>query len=612
MEQAPVYYYLLVFLSSLAISCCLTPFIKKLAVATGQIAVPKDTRWHKKETPLLGGISIFIATIVVWIVGLNAEGIKFWSEPYLPFILCATGIFLLGLTDDIVNMDPQHKFAGQMIITSILVFLGFRLDWTFSRTINLFLSILWIVGITNAFNLLDNMDGLSAGIAFIAGGFIFLTLYLSPVHGPFLRPVLFMSAAYLGAVLGFLFYNFNPASIFMGDSGSLFIGFVLACLTILGSTGESAGGSAGRVLSIIAIPILILFIPILDTAFVSVMRKLFRRPISQGGRDHSSHRMVAIGFSERKAVVVLYAFSAGSGIIALGINHLRVGMVVLLATLYLVFVALFWIYLGRVKVYPEKSVLAGGGSGVITPILVEITYKRRLFEVLLDFVLISVAYYASYLLRFEGNIGANFDFFLKSLPIVIACQIFSFYVLGVYKGIWESAGIRDLMGYVRAITAGTVLAILILLGLYRFISFSRAVFAIYWGLMVIMVSLSRLSFRILDEGIRMRNRQGEQTLIYGAGVGGQFALKEIENNKQLGFRLVGFIDDNPRLKGRKIQGYPVIGAGEELEEIIRKHQIKKIIVSFRQNGAEKKKDLKELCLRMGAEVEVMQMRVVIS
>ncbi|MBW1977323.1 MAG: hypothetical protein JRI79_05030 [Deltaproteobacteria bacterium] len=195
---------------------------------------------------------------------------------------------------------------------------------------------------------------------------------------------------------------------------------------------------------------------------------------------------------------------------------------------------------------------------------------------------------------------------------MIACQIFSFYVLGVYKGIWESAGIRDLMGYVRAITAGTVLAILILLGLYRFISFSRAVFAIYWGLMVIMVSLSRLSFRILDEGIRMRNRQGEQTLIYGAGVGGQFALKEIENNKQLGFRLVGFIDDNPRLKGRKIQGYPVIGAGEELEEIIRKHQIKKIIVSFRQNGAEKKKDLKELCLRMGAEVEVMQMRVVIS
>ncbi|MGD2127386.1 MAG: glycosyl transferase [Desulfobacteraceae bacterium] len=581
-------------------------------MATGQVAAPKDSRWHKKETALLGGIAIFVPTLTTWFFAQNYLDWNVLGRPYLPMILCASGMFFLGLTDDIVNMDPQHKLAAQIVITSVLVFFGFRLDWTFSKTINLFLSILWIVGITNAFNLLDNMDGLSAGVAFIAGIFIFLTHFLNGTTNPLEGPVLLMTAAYLGAILGFLIYNFNPASIFMGDAGSLFIGFVMACLTVMGGTNQAVGGSAGHVVSVIAIPILIVFIPILDTGFVSVMRKLFSRPISQGGRDHSSHRMVAIGFSERRAVLVLYGFSGASGVIALAVNTLSTGPSLVLIALYLLFVVFFWIYLARVKVYPGKSILAGEGSRVLTPILVEITYRRRLFEVFLDFVLITVAYYTAYLLRFEGNLGANFDFFLKSLPIMFACQIFSFYVLGVYRGVWESTGIRDLIGYGKAITAGTVMPMLILLFVYRFYSFSRAVFVIYWGLMVILVSLSRLSFRILDEGIRIRNQKGERTLIYGAGVGGEFTLREIENNRDLGLKLVGFVDDNPRLKGRKIKGYPVFGGQEALEEIIRKHHIKKIIISFKANGGEKTKDIKALCLKMGAEVSVMQMRVVIS
>ena len=123
----------------------------------------------------------------------------------------------------------------------------------------------------------------------------------------------------------------------------------------------------------------------------------------------------------------------------------------------------------------------------------EITYRRRLFEVLLDSILITVAYYTAYLLRFEGDIGTNFEFFLKSLPILISCQIFSMYILGVYRGIWESTSLRDLIGYVQAISAGTIMAILIILFLYRFQNFSRAVFVIYWFFMVILVSLWQIS-----------------------------------------------------------------------------------------------------------------------
>jgi UDP-GlcNAc:undecaprenyl-phosphate GlcNAc-1-phosphate transferase len=372
------------------------------------------------------------------------------------------------------------------------------------------------------------------------------------------------------------------------------------------------GDTVTNLLSVIAIPILIVFIPIVDTGFVSFMRKLFRRPISQGGKDHSSHRMVAIGLSERKAVWVLYGFSLASGLIALAIRYLNISLTLVLIAFYLLFVLFFWIYLGRVKVYTEKSILSEESANVLTPILVQITYRRRLFEVLLDGVLISVSYYTAYLLRFEGQVAGDFDFFLKSLPIMLACQTFSFYVMGVYRGIWESTGIADLIGYVKAITIGTVMPMLILLFVYRFESFSRAVFVIYWGIMLILVSLSRLSFRLLDEGVRLPSRKGDRALIYGAGIGGQFALKEIQNNPDLGLQPVGFIDDNPRLRGRKIKGYPVFGGRDDLVDILREQDIKKIVISFRQKGEEKASDIRTLCRNLGAEIDVKLMRLTIS
>jgi UDP-GlcNAc:undecaprenyl-phosphate GlcNAc-1-phosphate transferase len=579
---------------------------------TNQVAVPKDNRWHKKETALFGGIGIYVSTMAVWVLSVTVIDWKHMGMPYLPVMLCSTAVFALGLADDILNMDPQHKLAAQLVIASILLFFGFRLEWTSSETANLFISLVWIVGITNAFNLLDNMDGLSAGIAFIAGIFIFLTYYLNPAVGPAASNVMIMSSAYLGALLGFLIYNFNPASIFMGDAGSLFIGFFMGCLTVMGGGEKNGGGSAGHILSVIAIPILIVFIPILDTGFVSLMRKLFRRPISQGGKDHSSHRMVAIGFSEQKAVLVLYVFSVASGFIALAINHLDIGLSLILIVFYLLFVIFFWIYLAKVKVYPEKSILTEDRRVRITPILIEITYRRRLFEVLLDLVLITIAYYTAYLLRFEGVLGGNFEFFLKSLPIVIACQFLSFYVMGLYRGPWESTGLSDLIDYIKAITAGTVSAILILLFIYRFYSFSRAVFIIYWILLFILLSLSRLSFRLLDEGLRKGGLKGRPTLIYGAGVGGQMVVKELESNTSMGLTIAGFIDDNPRKHKGRIMGYPVFGGIKDLGEIIKSNNIQEIIISFKAEGEEKKREIKQFCRSLGVEIEVCQMKLIIE
>jgi UDP-GlcNAc:undecaprenyl-phosphate GlcNAc-1-phosphate transferase len=451
------------------------------------------------------------------------------------------------------------------------------------------------------------MDGLAAGIAFIAGSFFFLWHLTGPDKGVQFHPFLLLNMAYVGALLGFLVYNFNPASIFMGDAGSLFIGFILGGLPMTGVPGPVRAETSVHILSVIAIPVLILFVPIMDTGFVSFMRKLFRRPISQGGRDHSSHRMVAIGFSERKAVLVLYGFSILSGSIALGINRFDLWVGVLTMVLYLLVVLFFWIYLGKVKVYPEESVLRHPTS--ITTVLIEITYRKRVMEVILDLILIAVAYYAAYLLRFEGDLGLNLEMFLRSLPVLISCQMLSFYVLGVYRGVWETTGPRDLIVYIKAITAGSVGAMLILLFFYRFYSFSRAVFVIYWVVMLILVSLSRLSFRLFEEGVRRRNRHGRPTLIYGAGVGGQLALKEIESNGGLGLQMVGFIDDNPRIHRRSIRGYPVLGGRQHLKEIVIKHGIKDIIVTFKESGPEKAREVKMICRQFGEDLEVKQMKL---
>ena len=597
------------FLFSFIFSAITTPQVRKLALKHNYIAFPRDDRWHKKPTGLLGGVGIYFSMMAGWLImSFILTDADAFILPMLPVALGGTAIFFLGLMDDIFEINPQYKLIGQVIVASFFVLFGFQLGWFTSQTANLVVSIFWIVGITNAFNLLDNMDGLSAGIACISGFFLFLWLQVMPGSHLMVKPVHLFLSAYLGSILGFLIYNFSPASVFMGDAGSLLIGFIIACLSIVEVPSHVQGSTLFNQLSVIVVPCFILFIPILDTAFVSLMRRLFSRSIFQGGQDHSSHRMVAIGFSEKKAVLTLYLFAAISGVLALCIYPLDFGISAVIIVLYLLLVLFFWIYLANVKVYSDKFT----SEGVQIPVFIKAAYWRTLFAILLDLILITIAYYSAYLLRFEWEVGPDFAFFLKSLPILFACQIFSFYIFGVYRRLWWGSRLGDLDVYVKGVTAGTVLAILVLLFLYRFQSFSRAVFVIYWGVMLIFVLFSRFFFKILDEWGYRENRNGTPTLIYGAGIGGLMVVQEIETNHSLGLSIVGFIDDNPLKAGKQIHGYPVLGGHEQLSEIVKKNQIKEIVVSFRHNGSEKKKEIAKWAGNYGLDVSVSLMRLVIG
>src|SRR5262249_41323141 len=218
------------------------------------------------------------------------------------------------------------------------------------------ITIFWLIGITNAINLLDNMDGLATGIAAIASAFLTANFITSGQPTEAL-----MLAVFTGALLGFLIYNSNPASIFMGDSGSMFIGFFLASAPLI----NVAGGRSRSFVPVLAVPILVLFIPIFDTTFVTILRKLSGRAASQGGRDHTSHRLVALGLSEKRAVLMLYGLAALSGLLAVVVRHVKPDVSLALLALFTLGLTLLGVYLAGVKGYDaESQVHAANGSAL--------------------------------------------------------------------------------------------------------------------------------------------------------------------------------------------------------------------------------------------------------
>jgi UDP-GlcNAc:undecaprenyl-phosphate GlcNAc-1-phosphate transferase len=580
----------------LAFLLCLaaTPVVREIAKRKGWIAYPSKQRWHKQPTALLGGVAIYIgiasalflmadfSTIVPHFfrtsdsVNLPSLGAVIW--------LGMTFLFLLGLLDDFLHIKPHTKLVGQILVALLVAFLGFRLHWFVSLTLDTMVTIAWIVGITNAFNLLDNMDGLCAGVGFIAVFFLTILFWVSTPEAALIA----MSVG--GALAAFLIYNFNPATIFMGDCGSLVIGFTLAVLSLYFS--ETQGGSA---LSNFAVPIILLLVPIFDTTLVTLIRMLSGRKASVGGKDHTSHRLVLMGFSEKKAVLFLYTVGSIAGISAMFISSsdtLTSPVVIIPIALSII---LMGIYLSQLRVYPEKefSLLRDRSY---TPILIELTYKRQLIQVILDLCLIAFSYYLAYRLRFSSaDFAIYFKVFLHSLPTVIACKFVAFFTMGTYKGIWGSMGSSDTFVLIKASTLATLLSVVAVTYIYRFTDFSKGIFLIDWLLTSGFLVGTRGSFRIFLDTIKRKTLAGEKALIYGAGRGGELLLREILNNKNLNMQPVGFIDDDSLKIGKRLQGFPILGTFKDLDALLKKYGIGSLLISFNHKDSGQLLVLKRFC-----------------
>lgn len=521
------------------------------------------------------------------IIPLILNGSKASTPPSIctVFWISTTFLFIVGLVDDFKAIKPQTKLICQILVASFISFLGFRLNWFTSMTLDTMVTIAWIVGITNAFNLIDNMDGLCAGIGLIATGCMILLFQASP-----LTDCLITAYALAGALAAFLIFNFKPASIFMGDSGSLVIGFSLALLTLNYSEISTA-----NTISLYAVPLLILMVPIFDTILVSMIRILSGRKASVGGKDHTSHRLVLMGLNERNAVLFLYGVGILSGLSAIFVTRTDNLTSPVVITPMVIALLLMGIYLAQIRVYPEKEFSLLRDKS-FTPILLDITYKKQLLLVILDFGMISFAYYLSYRLRFDSSaFGFYFKVFLNSLPAIIACKLTVFFFFGIYRSMWGYMSTSDVFLYIRASTVASLLSVAAVTFIYRFQDFSKGIVIIDWLLTTGYILASRGSFRLFIETIKRKHLTGTNILIYGAGRGGEILLREILNNPDLHVRPMGFIDDDMRKIGKKIQGYPVLGNLENTAALCQQNNIEEIIVSFKNGKNERLKQLMNIC-----------------
>ena len=590
------------FALALMLSLVFVPLARAIARRVGFVAKPRPDRWHQKPVAMFGGAAI-AASLFISILVFHIQ------KDILILGGAAATMCLVGLVDDIVSLKPATKLIAQIAGASILLFFDYRLNWLHSYTLDLLLTLVWVVGMTNAFNLLDNMDGLCGGIAVIVGG----SLLIGLLPGVGSSPQTFAQARYLamllGAVGGFLVYNVYPASIFMGDAGSFLLGFSFAALTL---STERTIATRTDMLSIVAAPVLVLLIPIFDTTLVTVSRWFWGRRASQGGRDHSSHRLVAIGLSERAAVALLWLLAAVGGAIGIVLDFKSQSWTAAAAGLaFVLAMALFAVYLAGIRVYDDKDTQTDRGA--VTPLVVDFVHRRRVAEVLLDSALVALCYYTAYRLRFGEDphlFAKNFESFYRSLPIVVAVQMVAFFAVGVYRGMWRHFGLIDSLTVARGVFIGAVTAPLLItyIRYFQFLSYSRTVFAIYAVLLLVAVTLSRASFRLAGEFLQRQRRSGTRVVIYGAGDGGGLVISELLREDRDN-RLVGFIDDDPRKAGIRVMGYPVLGGFSALTVLVNSSSIDSIVVSARNMPAERVNNLTTLCSERGVKLSRLRVRL---
>ncbi|MCM3874746.1 MAG: hypothetical protein ND895_28970 [Pyrinomonadaceae bacterium] len=581
--------------SAFVLAVALTPIIRAAARRLGMVAKPKTDRWHKQPTAMLGGVAIWAAVVISYIAFIDKTPIG-WR-----IVVASTFLFFVGLVDDVIHTKPYQKLIGQIMGAAYIIYYGLSLPWTNSLPLNMALTIFWLIGITNALNLLDNMDGLAAGISVIASCFLGVSFLNTGQVGEALVVLTFA-----GALLGFLIYNSNPASIFMGDCGSLFVGFFLASTALV----NVSGGRSRSFLPVLAVPILVLFIPIFDTTFVTVLRKISGRSASQGGRDHTSHRLVALGMSERHAVWMLYGLAALSGILALLVQRMKLDVSLAAIAGFTILLTLLGVYLAGVKVYEADEISLKDKSPFA--FLIDFSYKRRIFEVLLDVVLIILCYWSAYAIKFGAlSESAAWKLFLRTLPVLVFVKMATFLVMGVYRGLWRYTSIDDLIVFVKAVVLSSVGSVLVVLFAFRFQGFSRTVFLLDGLLMFMFLAGSRLAFRLFRQLLPAPNSQdGTRVLIYGAGDGGELLLREILNNRDLKYSPVGFLDDDPAKSGKVIHGLKVLAANGDLTAVCKQHEVNELLISSSKMSDER---VQEIVLRCNeAEITVRRMRITIE
>ena len=547
----------------------------------------------------MGGIAIALAAVLGFSMVVAHVNTGMLAATWLPIPLAAIAMFVVGVLDDRFRLSPLAKLVSSLIIGAFLVFSLTRrpdngVPWTYTLV-----ATIWFAGVCHAFNLLDNMDGLAGGVAVIAAAF--LAWLLSGMLG---APVVVLLVALCGALIGFLYWNRPPARLFMGDCGSLFIGAVIAGASLTPVLRDPAPFPWTALLVVV-----VLVVPLFDTAFVLVLRRLAGRSATRGGTDHVSHRLVSLGFSERSAVRILYLMGIVGGLTAWALVAGGVEQMIPVAALFAVVMTLVGIYLARVAAYNAQDFKALERSS-FAPLLKDLTFRWHAAEVMLDLVLIAACYYLAYRLRFDGEDLDHFlPYFTASLPVVLGLKLASLYGSGLYQRSWETFSLRDIAVVLRGVAMGSVLSVLAAAYFYRLEGFSRVVFIIDALLLTVAIVATRASFRSMSLVAASRSKRSRRVLVYGAGAFGQLIVREMRANPQWRLNPVAFIDDDPMKAHRWITGVPVRGALNQLEATMRRYKVDEVILSSPSINGSIEHTIREVCTALDCKVRRLHMSI---
>jgi UDP-GlcNAc:undecaprenyl-phosphate GlcNAc-1-phosphate transferase len=556
--------------TALVVAVALIPVLNRLAFRFEIVAKPSPDRPHAKPTPLLGGVAIMAGFgLAIWLFGSTI------SVPHLRMtwmLTFAAALFAVGLVDDIAELRPRVKLGWQVVIIVLFAAWGPQLDLLPYHWTNVALTIFWLVTTTNAFNLIDGLDGLAAGVGIIS------SLTVAAVAGLHGHTVTMIAAASLaGALGGFLLFNLPPASTFMGDEGALSVGLILGILSIQAShAGE--GSWPAR----FAVPLLILMVPILDIVTVTMTRLATGNPISRRGLDHSHHRLFRLGLTGARAtatLVALQGIAAGCAVFLTLIPGYEVVLMLPYIAIVFALVALFLMD----RSFDTESPGLTLDLPVLARFLLSAAYKRRIVEVMLDLMLACAAFSGAMLIRFEFEVPPNIvAAMLATLPAVMLATCAAFLLTGVYKGIWRYSGVDEAV----RLAASAVIAGLMTWGLSSLTNFAipPAACVVFVILLFNLLIATRWSFHVFNRMVRMLATSGHRVVIVGADARGQAAVMHLFNARNSGSGnsgsgLIGVIDDDTFKRGKLFHGYPVLGTISDLEEIFARTAFDEILIT---------------------------------
>lgn len=575
---------------ALGAALVLTPLVVWVARRYGWVDRPSNDRWHDRPVALMGGIAIAGAISIGTVLG--STGVYPW-----PIWVGAILLFVLGLADDLRGVRPDVKVLIQILATAAVLYAGHEFWRGGPAWASIPLTFLWVIGITNALNLIDGIDGLAASVTAIAAGALAL---LGVALGNLALATVMMALA--GAALGFLVYNTPPASVFMGDCGSLVLGYLLS----VGALGVQGGG--GPVVGAL-LPIAVMSVPIFDTTFVTLTRVLRGRSVTDGGTDHVHHRLIKLGASEGQALALLSGMSAAFGGVALSAPWMQRSLALAVAALLLVLVTVVGVYLATMggERLAEVSSSESGMTerfGALMRTHVGGASWKSVAGVLADLLVVGAAFVVAAYLRYGGEPPPAWSaLMLQTLPAVIGAKLLVFYAFRLYEGIWRHAGTPEVVRLAGASGTASVVVGVGLVTVKGPAALAPSIFILDWLVTTIGIGGARFAFRALRQYAAAHRDGGRRVLVYGSDPDGILLLRHIRQHPELGRTVVGVLEENSARHGYRVQGMQVLGGPDDLPDICSDYDVEEVIVHMKAVSKEERSRIREQCAAAGVDCQ---------